>query len=138
MLNGTVSPRTLTAVKALRKFHFQPERTHDELNKKSSGFARLLDAISRTFKVTEQGVAYIYLTEEKLSAYRVDQAAAANLVNVLSSMARVRICVFYIKYPNEIRFRIRSRIIRIDDIARRFGGERTLLRQALRLDHEKS
>lgn len=122
MLNGTVSPRTLRAVKALRKFPFQPERIHNELNKKSSGVARLREAILRTFKVTEQGVAYIYLTEEKLAAYGVDHAEAANLVNVLSSMARVRIWVFFIEYPNEIRVRIRSRNIPIDDIARRFGG----------------
>ncbi|WP_170292705.1 DHH family phosphoesterase [Metabacillus idriensis] len=122
MLNGTVSPRTLRAVKALRKFPFQPERIHNELNKKSSGVARLREAILRTFKVTEQGVAYIYLTEEKLAAYGVNHAEAANLVNVLSSMARVRIWIFFIEYPNEIRVRIRSRNIPIDDIARRFGG----------------
>lgn len=122
MLNGTVTPRTLKAVKALRKFHFQPERIHNELNKKSSGVARLREAILRTFKVTEHGVAYIFLTEEKLAAYGVDRAEAANLVNVLSSMARVRIWVFFIEYQNEIRVRIRSRNIPIDDIARRFGG----------------
>ncbi|QNG59381.1 bifunctional oligoribonuclease/PAP phosphatase NrnA [Bacillus sp. PAMC26568] len=122
LLNGTASPRTLKAVKALRKFHFQPERIHNELNKKSSGVARLREAILRTFKLTEQGVAYIYLTEEKLTAYGVERAEAANLVNVLSSMSRVRIWVFFIEYPNEIRVRIRSRNIPIDDIARRFGG----------------
>lgn len=37
-------------------------------------------------------------------------------------MVRVRIWVFFIEYPEEIRFRIRSRIIPIDHIARRFGG----------------
>lgn len=43
-------------------------------------------------------------------------------MNILSSMARVRIWVFFIEYPKEIRVRIRSRNIPIDDIARRFGG----------------
>ncbi|UOK59051.1 bifunctional oligoribonuclease/PAP phosphatase NrnA [Bacillus sp. OVS6] len=122
LLNGTASPRTLMAVKALRKFHFQPERIHNHLNKKSSGVSRLREAILITFKVTDHGVAYIYLTDEKLAAYGVDRAEAANLVNVLSSMARVRIWVFFIEYPNEIRVRIRSRNIPIDDIARMFGG----------------
>ncbi|MGM0920427.1 MAG: DHH family phosphoesterase [Bacillota bacterium] len=122
LLNGTVSPRTLKAVKALRKFHFQPERIHNHLNKKSSGVTRLREAILRTFKVTDHGVAYFHLTDEKLAAYGVDRAEAANLVNVLSSMARVEIWVFFIEYPNEIRVRIRSRNIPIDDIARTFGG----------------
>lgn len=122
LLNGTASPRTLKAVKALRKFHFQPERIHNHLNKKSSGVTRLREAILMTFKVTDHGVAYIHLTDEKLAAYGVDRTEAANLVNVLSSMARVRIWVFFIEYPNEIRVRIRSRNIPIDDIARTFGG----------------
>jgi phosphoesterase RecJ-like protein len=122
LLNGTASPRTLKAIKALRKFHFQPERIHNHLNKKSSGVTRLREAILMTFKVTDHGVAYVHLTDEKLAAYGVDRAEAANLVNVLSSMARVRIWVFFIEYPNEIRVRIRSRNIPIDDIARTFGG----------------
>ena len=119
---GKISPGTLEIASILRSYNIQPERIHNLLNIKTKHASHLQRDIMMSYKRTDKGVAYFVMTEEMLSKYDMDRTEAANLINTLSGLKGVRIWVFFIEYPEEIRVRIRSRNIPIDSVARMFNG----------------
>lgn len=119
---GNISPRTLKVTDFLRSYNFQPEKIHNLLNVKTKHGSRLQQDILMSYIRTEKGVAYFMMTDEILGRYNIDRAEASNLVNTLAGLNGVKIWVFFIEYPGEIRVRIRSRNISIDSVAQRFNG----------------
>ncbi|CAH0207940.1 Bifunctional oligoribonuclease and PAP phosphatase NrnA [Peribacillus sp. Bi96] len=121
-MNGNITPRTLKMVSHLRTYNFQPERIHNFLNTKTPNSSRLQKDILMTYRITNKGVAYFFITEDLINMYGVDRVEASNLINTLSSIRGSKIWAFFIEYPKEIRVRIRSRNIPIDSVARQFNG----------------
>ncbi|MGE7602090.1 DHH family phosphoesterase [Peribacillus sp. NPDC097675] len=119
---GTISPGTLKTAAILRSYNFQPERIHNLLNMKTKHSSLLQNDILMSYLRTDKGVAYFVMTEDMLNKYGIDRIEAANLVNTLATLRGVKIWVFFIEYPKEIRVRIRSRNIPIDSVARKFNG----------------
>lgn len=86
------------------------------------------------FKTTENGVAYIYFTKKIMKKYKVTKEDAANLVNTMDSIEGSLIWVAFVdqmlsKDPSsslpkekEIRVRIRSRFVSINEVATHYRG----------------
>lgn len=87
------------------------------------------------FKTTPSGVAYIYFTEKMMKKYGVSKEDAANLVNSLSSIKGSLIWVAFVDQmleseidkngqdkSKEIRCRLRSRRVAINEIASHYRG----------------
>lgn len=89
------------------------------------------------FKMTKNGVAYMYFTKDIMQKFNVTKEDAANLVNSLDSIYGSLIWVVFVDQmlprpeiieneeeskDKEIRVRIRSRYISINEVATRFRG----------------
>lgn len=75
------------------------------------------------FKMTENGVSYIYFTKKIMKKYGISPADAANLVNTLDSIKGSLIWVVFVDQPdNTIRVRLRSRFVSINDIGKKYNG----------------
>lgn len=80
--------------------------------------------ISNNMQVTENGLAYIKITDNLLTEYNVDAATAGNLVTNFNYIEEILVwVVFSVDKDNElIRSSIRSRGPIINEIASHFGG----------------
>ena len=74
--------------------------------------------------LTENGVAYIKITDRKLKEFGVDSAAAGNMINDLKFVNEIVVWVFLTEdiKSNLIRANIRSVGPYINDVATKFGG----------------
>ena len=74
--------------------------------------------------LTENGVAYIKITDRKLMEFGVDSAAAGNMINDLKFVNEIIVWVFLTEdiKSNLIRANIRSVGPYINDVATKFGG----------------
>ena len=74
--------------------------------------------------LTENGVAYIKITDRKLKEFGVDSAAAGNMINDLKFVNEIIVWVFLTEdiKSNLIRANIRSVGPYINDVASKFGG----------------
>ena len=86
---------------------------------------KLQGFVCENFKVTENGVAYIYFDKETLEKYNVTSDEAAACVNILDSIRGSMIWVVFInqnKEDGEIRVRLRSRFVSINEVATHYRG----------------
>ena len=80
--------------------------------------------ILENMTVTDNGVAYIKITEEMLKEFDVDSASAGNIISDLKCVSEILIWIFLTedKKSNLIRANIRSRGPIINEIAAIYGG----------------
>lgn len=80
--------------------------------------------IYQNLEITNNGVAYIKITDDMMKEYKVDSASAGNMINNLKYVEEILIWVFFSedKKSNLIRANIRSRGPYINELASRFGG----------------
>ena len=80
--------------------------------------------IFENIELTDNGLAYIKITDDILKEYNVDAASAGNIISELNFVNEIKIWIFLTedKKNNQIRANIRSRGPIINDIASRYGG----------------
>lgn len=80
--------------------------------------------IYQNMTVTENGVAYIKITDDLMKEFGVDSASAGNMINDFNYVNEVLVWVFFSEdvKTNLIRANIRSRGPVINEVASRFGG----------------
>ena len=80
--------------------------------------------IYQNLTLTENGVAYVKLTDKLMKEYGVDSAAAGNMINDLKFVNEITVWVFLSEdiKSNLIRANIRSRGPYINEIATIYGG----------------
>ena len=84
---------------------------------------KLRGYVYKNFKSTENGVLYIYFSNKMMKRFGVSRDDAGNLVNSLDSVKGSLIWVAFIEQENkDIRVRIRSRFVEINDVARNYRG----------------
>ncbi len=92
--------------------------------------------IFKNMKVTDNGLAYIKITDELLKEYDVDTASAGNIISELKFVNEILIWIFLTedKKNNQIRANIRSRGPIINEVASQYGGGGHKLASGVRLD----
>lgn len=80
--------------------------------------------VYQNLDVTNNGLAYIKITDDMMKEFKVDSASAGNMINNLKYVDEILIWVFFSedKKSNLIRANIRSRGPYINELASRFGG----------------
>ena len=124
MYNYT-SQRTFELVnKMLKKTKLDFTNLYEKLYIRPLSEIRFQGYIYENMKVTENGTAYINLTEDLLKEYDVDSASAGNIIGELKYVEEILIWVFFSedKKNNLIRANIRSRGPAINGIASIYGG----------------
>ncbi len=74
--------------------------------------------------VTDNGLAYIKITDQDMKEYKVDSASAGNMINELKYIDKILVWVFFSEdvKSNLIRANIRSRGPYINELATIYGG----------------
>lgn len=80
--------------------------------------------IANNFKITENSVAHIYISDEIMKEYGVDPASAGNMINNFNYIEEIMVWVIFSedKRNENIRTSIRSRGPVINDVAALFNG----------------
>lgn len=92
--------------------------------------------IYENMEVTDNGVAYIEITDEILKEYNVDVASAGNIISELKCINEIIVWIFLTedKKNNMIRANIRSRGPVVNEIASKYGGGGHKYASGVRLD----
>jgi phosphoesterase RecJ-like protein len=118
-----VSERTFQAVATLYRIGVDAQVVHTVLDTKSEPLVRFKGYILLNYQKTENGVAYIKITEALRQEHGVSMEEASSLVNELGVFEDSPIWVLLAEYEEAIvRARIRSKGPRIDDVANQFEG----------------
>lgn len=124
-LYDSCKPRTFSLVSYyLETYKFKLSEIYQKMNSRPLCEVRLEGYISSNMEVTENGLGYIKITDKIINKYKVDSAAAGNMVNNFNFIEEVFVWATMTEdIKNEIiRVSIRSRGPIINDIAENFGG----------------
>jgi phosphoesterase RecJ-like protein len=99
------------------------EKLYSSLYLKNKEFIKFQGFVYRNFKMTKNGVVYIRFTRRIQKKFNVTPEEAGNMVNTIDSIKGSLIWIAFIDQPNkEIRGRLRSRFLAINDIATKYRG----------------
>lgn len=119
------SRKTLENAGLLLSEGVELDELYASLYTKNKEELKLQGYVCENFKVTDNGVAYIYFDQETMNKYNVDKDTAAACVNILDSIKGSLIWATFIEQGNElgeIRVRLRSRFVSINEVATHYRG----------------
>ena len=124
-LHDYTSPKTFSLVtRLLEETNINFTSLYKILYQRPISEIRFEGYIYQNLTLTENGVAYIKITDRKLKEFGVDSAAAGNMINDLKFVNEIVVWVFLTEdiKSNLIRANIRSVGPYINDVATKFGG----------------
>ncbi len=124
-LHDYTSIKTFNLItKMLNKTNFKFTSIYEPLYTKPLAEVKFQGYIYQNLTITENGVAYVKITDDLLKEFNVDSASAGNMVNSLNYINEVVVWVLLTEdvKSNLIRVNLRSRGPYINEIATRFGG----------------
>lgn len=124
-MHSYTSSKTFELVtKLLNKTNLDFTSLYEPLYMRPLSEIRFQGYIYQNMEVTENGLAYIKITEEMLKEFEVDSASSGNIISELKCIDEILVWVFLTedKKSNLIRANIRSRGPEINEIAAIYGG----------------
>lgn len=124
MHNYTSKKTFMLVTKMLNKVNLDFTSLYEPLYMRPFSEIRFQGYIFENMTLTENGLAYIKITDDLLKEFDVDSASAGNIISELKFVSEVFVWVFFTedKKSNLIRANIRSRGPVINDIAAVYGG----------------
>ena len=117
-----VNDETFKLAGALLNYGVDVEMIDQNLSVQSLRTLRLKSYVYRSFKVTKHGFAYAVINRIVIKYYNVGYDEAASLVNLLANIKECPVWALIIKYPKDIRVRIRSNGPNINKLAEKYDG----------------
>lgn len=130
-----VNEEVLSNAGYLLSYDIDTESLYANLYIKEAATYKLQGYVYQNYKLTKNGVAYIYFTKDLIKKFNVTKEDAANLVSCLDGIKGSLIWVAFVDQSqserneevlecieNEIRVRIRSRFVAINTVATHFRG----------------
>ena len=124
-LHGYTSLRTFELVtKMLKKTNIDFISLYNSLYVRPLSEVRFQGYIFEHMDVTDNGVAFIKITDDLLKKFGVDSASAGNIISELKVVDEVLVWAFFTedKKSNLIRVNIRSRGPIVNEVAANYGG----------------
>ncbi len=118
----SVNGKTLRLAGNILDTDIDTEYIFTNLNTKNPESFKLQGYIYQNFKITENGVAYAFITKKVMKKFKASPDDASNLVNCMDSIKGSLIWILFVEYDNEIRVRFRSRYIPVVGIGEMFNG----------------
>lgn len=119
------APKTFDLVsKLIKKTNINFSNLYESLYLRPIKEIKFQGYIANNLTITENGLAYIYITEDIMKKFDVDVATAGNMVNNFNYIEEICVWALYSEDKNNdnIRGSIRSRGPIINDVAASFGG----------------
>jgi len=124
MHSYTTSKTFELVTKMLKKTNLDFTSTYEPLYMRPLQEFRFQGYIYENMEVTENGLAYIKITDELLKEFGVDSASSGNIISELKCIDEILVWIFLTedKKSNLIRANIRSRGPIINEVASNYGG----------------
>ncbi|WP_211198896.1 DHH family phosphoesterase [Oceanobacillus jeddahense] len=106
----------------LVRYDFDRTALYDTLYQAEEKVLRLSGHILQHFKLTDNGLCVIKLTENLLKEFDVTVEETNQLVQVVADVKGIKSWVFFIEEPEQIRVRIRSKGVVINQVAKKYNG----------------
>lgn len=117
------SAQTLATASCLAASGIDVARISHQVGDWSLAQGRLAGALLQRLTVTAEGLAYVTLSTAVLDQFSVDEAATEALVALPGQLKDVRTWLLFIAMPDgQYRVHLRSKGLRVDTVARQFGG----------------
>ncbi len=137
-MHSYTSRETLNLVtKLINKTNLNFTSLYEPLYMRPLSEVRFQGYIYENIEVTDNGVAYIEITDDILKEYDVDSASAGNIISELKCINEIIVWIFLTedKKNDIIRANIRSRGPAINEIASKYGGGGHKFASGVRLDN---
>jgi len=119
----TVTGHSLKLAGYLLDYGFDTEEIYAKLYLKDKNVLRLQGYVLRHFKITPNGVNYIYLSRRIQKRFKVNVTETSSLVNIFDCLIGSLVWILFIQDEKGlIRGRIRSRYLSIFELATEFNG----------------
>ena len=132
-----VSEKTFDAAKILVKTGIDIEYIYTSIGLKELNSFRLQSYLYKHMQITENGVAYIFFTKRLQKRFKISPEDASALVSSMSSIRNVLCWITFTEYDTEIRVRLRSRYVAINEVAKNYHGGGHLQAAGATIYHKK-
>lgn len=95
---------------------------YNELYKTKRNVAKLSGYVLQNFTLSSSGAASMFITKDILVEYDVSPSEASQLVGILGDIEGVKSWVFFVEEEKQIRVRLRSKNIVINQLAKKYNG----------------
>jgi phosphoesterase RecJ-like protein len=121
MFSSTTAKTFETAGK-LRAKEFSIGEIYKHLYKTKMNAVRLKGYVLQHFHISSTGTGHINIDSDILKQFEVTPSEASLLVNAFSDVEGIKAWVFFIEEPDQIRVRLRSKGIIVNEIAKKYNG----------------
>ncbi|WP_028400811.1 DHH family phosphoesterase [Ectobacillus panaciterrae] len=121
-LYPSTSPKTFRYAAQLVEMGVEFSTLYNEMYKTSVRLAKLHGYILQNFEVTEEGAAYIKITQDTLKEFDVTLPEASGIVGVLGNIEGIKAWVLFLEESESIRVRLRSKGLIINTLAMKYNG----------------
>ena len=98
------------------------EEIYANLYTKSLESYQLQAYVYKNIKRTENGVAYMFMTKKIMKKFKVSVEDASNMVNLMDGIRGSMVWILFVEHSENIRVRLRSRHMKVIDIAKLYDG----------------
>lgn len=121
LFNNT-TPHTMKIASELLKFPFNHNEELNHLAEKEPSLLPFQGYVLQNFQLNDKGFCKVIITNEVLEKFNIAPNEASLFVNTIADIKGLKIWLFAVDEGEEIRCRIRSKGIVINDVASDFGG----------------
>lgn len=118
----STTEKTFRYASALISEGIQFTPLYNELYKTKRNVAKLSGYVLQNFTLTSSGSASMTISKEILRDYEVTPSEASQLVGILGNIEGVKAWVFFVEEENQIRVRLRSKDLIINELAKKYNG----------------
>ncbi|MFC6291096.1 DHH family phosphoesterase [Macrococcus epidermidis] len=120
LFNNTTS-KTMAIASELLKYDIDHTQMINQMQQRDLTSIRFQGYVLQHFKL-EEGVGYIFITKEILEQFNISASAASLFVNSLADTQGIKAWAFAIDETSEIRVRLRSKGVVINELAAEYNG----------------
>ena len=121
LFNNT-TPHTMQIAAQLLTYDFDHNKVLNQLAEKDPRMLPFQGYVLQNFELNDSGFCTVKITEDVLKQFDIAPNEASLFVNTIADIKGLKIWVFAVDEGTEIRCRIRSKGITINDVAAEFGG----------------
>ena len=118
----SATDKTFEAASELIKYNFDRQQVFAGMYEVERNLLNLQGYVYQNFKINEHGAAYIKLTQAILSEFQVQPEETSALVSSLGDVKGICAWLIFVEEPDQIRVRLRSKKVVINDLAAEYGG----------------
>lgn len=121
-LYNNTSNLTHAVAAKLKEYNFDAAQLNNEMHKMSRDAFKYKGYLINNAVFTESGIAYVYVPKTIMKEHNLSHSAAGLAVNIFREIEDVNVWFIALEGDGEIRVRLRSKEVVINDVAQMFDG----------------